>query len=396
MDFETQILEIDETTLDGLFEDTPKGTPNADSLLGAKKLASEAEEAKKVAKQERRTDIIEDVDLNMFNEEEPKEEAKVPETAPDLTGKPEEEKVVNEPAVNEVNSVLKTTVDYLIEQGIWQDFEGREELDVTDDIYAKLVTQQDQIRVQSMFEELVDSTGPFGKAIIEFVKNGGSPDEIIDLFKEQKQVEAISIDSIEGQKDMIKHYYTEVLGWKQEKIDKYMSQLLLSNEMENEAKEVKELFGNYYKKEAERLNKERTEYSAQQKQAEQEFENNIRNTIKERKDLTPNERRTVEDYLLSYDQRLPNGNMVNKFYVNFNKMQSNPEDYVDLVLFTMDKQKFMQKVATQEQSKAAAEAFKFIKGNGAVSNKKGSGYDNVKRTPDKKEVGLNWGLPIKR
>jgi hypothetical protein len=89
------------------------------------------------------------------------------------------------------------------------------------------VAEQDRLRVEGMFGELVDSTGPFGKAIIDFVKNGGNPDEIIDLFKEQKQVESISIENADGQKDIIKHYYSEVLGWKPEKIEKYLSGLIL-------------------------------------------------------------------------------------------------------------------------------------------------------------------------
>jgi len=165
--------------------------------------------------------------------------------------------------------------------------------------------------------------------------------------------------------------------------------------LENESKEVKDLFGSYYKKEADRLNKDQDEYVEKQREAEQAFASNIKSTIKERKDLSLAEKKTVEDYLLNYDQRLPNGNLVNKFYVNFAKMQTNPQDYVDLVMFVMDKQKFMKKVSTQEQSKAAAEAFKFIKGNSAVSTKKGSSHDQATRNKEKKVVSLDWGLPTK-
>jgi hypothetical protein len=244
-----------------------------------------------------------------------------------------------------------------------------------------------------MFDEMVDSTGTFGKAIIDFVKNGGNPDEIIDLFKEQKQIESINIDSLDGQKEIIKHYYTEVMGWKPEKADKYISNLVLADELEEEAKDVKESIGAFYQKEAQRLNAEREEFAARQKEAEQAFESNIRSAVKERKDLTPTERKTVEEYLLRYDQKLPNGNMVNKFYVNFAKMQANPADYIDLVLFVMDKQKFVQKVATKEKTEAAANAFKFIKGNGAVSAKKGSSYEQMRKND--KVTGFDWGLPSK-
>lgn len=424
MEFQTEIVNMADDAFDGLFDETPANTPNADALVGAKKVATKTEptddekaKAASAAKTKKEEPIIpqgkvEDIDLDSFDDEEGDEdlEAKAKadkakatktttkeeddEEGADSKAKAETTTEENEEG-GEVKGVLKSTVDYLVSTGIWQDFEGREELDVDEETYAKLVAQQDSLRVNNMFEELVDSTGPFGKAIIDYVKNGGSPDEIIDLFKEQKQVESIPLDSVDGQKEMVKHYYSEVLGWKPEKIEKYMSNLVLSNELENESKEVKELFGTYYKKEADRLSKEQNDYVAKQQEAEAAFESNIKTTIKERKDLTPAERKTVEDYLLNYDQRLPNGNLVNKFYVNFAKMQANPQDYVDLVMFVMDKQKFMTKVATQEKTKAAAEAFKFIKGNGAVSTKRGSQHDSATRKQEKKVVSLDWGLPSK-
>jgi hypothetical protein len=74
-------------------------------------------------------------------------------------------------------------------------------------------------------------------------------------------------------------------------------------------------------------------------------------------------------------------------------MQANPADYIDLVLFVMDKQKFVQKVATKEKTEAAASAFKFIKGNGAVSAKKGSSYEQIRKND--KVTGFDWGLPSK-
>jgi len=423
MEFQSEIMEMSDDVLNGLFDETPSGTPSADSLVGGKKEAPKKEESEvkgskkaPLASKEKSVEQpiseafgrndIQNIDLDSLDEEDEEEEVEEEEENPEAKKKPpvkrkeeaseesEEESEEEEKSdSSDVKGILKSTVEYLIQSGAWQDFEGREDLDIDEDTYAKLVAQQDSLRVSSMFEELVDSTGPFGKAIIEFVKNGGQPDEIIDLFKEQKQVEAIPLDSVDGQKELIKHYYSEVLGWKPERVEKQIGGLILSNELENEAKEVKDLLKSYYGKEADRLNKDQEDFVAKEKEKEKTFESNIRNTIKERKDLSLAEKRTVEDYLLSYDQRLPNGNLVNKFYVNFAKMQANPQDYVDLVMFVMDKQKFVNKVATQEKSKAAAEAFKFIKGNGAVSTKKGSQHEQSSRNKDKKVATLDWGLP---
>jgi hypothetical protein len=420
---ETSIVNISEDALDDLFDETPDKTVSADTLIGGQKGAKskqpkaeddfedveDDEEEDETPKQKQKNKAVpkqpkvkeqpqaivdlDDEELEEYEEEETEED----EEEEEQDEKPKKKKAQVPPEEDEdasdkseVKSVLKNTMDYLIKQGRWEDFEGREELELDEETYGQIALAQDERRLSKMFNEMVDGTGPFGKAIIDFVKNGGNPDEIIDLFKEQKQVGAINIESIDGQKDIIKHYYTEVMGWKPERAEKYLSNLVLSNELESEAQEVKELFNSYYQKEAGRLNQEREQAANRQREAEEAFESNIRSAVKDRKDLTPAEKKNVEDYLLRYDQKLANGNTVNKFYVNFAKMQANPADYVDLVLFVMDKQKFVQKVATKEKSQAAANAFQFIKGNGAVSSKKGSNYEQVKK--NEKVSGFDWGF----
>lgn len=416
-DLETQIMDISDDALDELFNETPEKTVNADTLIGGKKNITnsddddEDEETLVKPKKEKQKavpvsqSVIENIDLDAVeddidddDDEDDEKEKKSTKRAAKLEAEEAAKKVAEQDTKQTegsegVSSILKSTVEYLIQEGLWQDFDGREELDITEETYAKLVAEQDKLRVSSMFNELVDSTGPFGKAIIDYVKNGGNPDEIIDLFKEQKQIDSISTDKPEGQKELVKHYFTEVMGWKPEKVEKYISNLVLSNELENEAAEVKDLFSSYYKKEAEKLNQEREAFAAQQREAEIAFENNMRNTIRERKDLSASEKKLYEDYVLNYDQRLPDGNMVNKFYLKFAKLQSNPADYIDLVAFVMDKDKFVQKVATTEKSKATAEAFKFIKGNGAVSTKKGTSHEQIKR--NEKVSSFDWGIPSK-
>jgi hypothetical protein len=418
-ELQTEIVNISDDALDELFNDTPEKTVNADTLLGAKQNSSaeienvdlddeeEVEEEKPSkkaktppAKPQAREDVIEDLSDEDLEDKEVEDEDEDEKEEEDKPKKAKKEKAEAAPKEEEtesnadVKSVLKSTVDYLVQTGAWADFDGREEMDIDEETYAKLVAEQDKHRVQTMFSELVDSTGPFGKAIIDYVKNGGNPDEIIDLFKEQKSVDSINIEEADGQKELVKHYYTEVMGWKPEKADKYIANLAISGELGPEAQEVKDLFKSYYEKEATRLNKEQDAFKQQQIEAEKAFEENIRTTVRTRKDLTPAEKKMIEDYALSYDQRLPNGQMVNKFYVNFAKMQSNPEDYIDLMLFVMDKQKYNQKIATKEKTQATAEAFKFIKGNGAVSTKKGTSYDSIKK--NEKVSGFDWGFPSKK
>jgi len=39
-----------------------------------------------------------------------------------------------------VNSILKNTVDFMIQKGLWKDFDGRDELEMDEETYAKLAS----------------------------------------------------------------------------------------------------------------------------------------------------------------------------------------------------------------------------------------------------------------
>ncbi len=188
MDFNTQVETISSEQFDSLFSgnDTqPTATPGADNLIVGKD---------KVPQVTNNTGAdIPFIDLDTLEEgttEKTTEEA-VAEPTEKVEEKVETEPKVEEPSQEDVDQskvILKNTVNFLIEKGIWQDFDGRDDLELDEETYAELAVKQDEARLTDKFNELVDSTGDYGEAIISHIKNGGNPDEIIDIFKEQKQV----------------------------------------------------------------------------------------------------------------------------------------------------------------------------------------------------------------
>ena len=407
----SSIATLSEDDFNSLFEEVPANSVNANTIVGGKE-KKEEDPIKKVGEDEvvviahdgNDIETIENID-SLFedgtedNTDAKKEEGDDKTKSPDdskasKAKKPEEKVEQSDDEKANVNGVLKSTVDYLISKGHWLDFEGREELEVNDEVYAELAAKQDEARLTSMFNELIDSTGPYGKAIINFAKEGGNPEEIIDIFKEQKQIENFDTSSEDGQKALIDKYYSEVLNWKSEKIKRHITTLISGNELDTEVSDIKALYEDHSMKELQRVNKEQEEFRQKQKNIEDNFKKNITSVISSNKDLTDRERRELQSSILDYKHKLPTGQVVNDFYLKFAEIQANPESYIDLVSFVMDKESYFKKRDTKIKNKEVDSAFNFVKGNIALGKNKGSSHEDVKKQ-DNKIAEFSFGIPRK-
>jgi len=280
----------------------------------------------------------------------------------------------------DLSNIFKAKAKGLIDRGIWQDFDGFEDYEWSDESYGELAVQQAQWKAEETFDELVDQSGNYGKAILGHIKNGGDPSEIIDLFKESKRIEAIDITSQDNQEKILRDYYTKTMKWSEAKTTRFINAAIDDNSISDEAKEVKVLIEESIKEQVADSLREQEEFVAKQKEAVTKFENNIKSTLKTRKDLSDKERREIEGSLLSYDQKLPDGRKVNSFTIDFMKLQADPERYIDLVRFVKNPDKYIQQIAKEESSKAAKKTWEFVKGNASLSREGTS----TKHTDNKK------------
>ena len=269
-----------------------------------------------------------------------------------------------------IPETLKNTTKFLIEKGIWKDFDGSEELEFTEEVYAQLAESQAQERVSELFNELLDSTGEYGKAIISHVKNGGNPDEIIDLFKEQKQLEALDTTQEIPQKEIIEKYYSEIIGWKKEKIEKYISNLEGEDgALEIEAIEIKEKFDDLYKKQIVEIQKQQEKEKIRQENEQKEYVQGLVKEINSFEGFTDKEKKIITDSIIVTNHRLQDGTKVNNFYVKFQELQKDPKKYIELIHFVVDNEGYKEKIKIKEQADVTRKQWNFIKGNSAVSKK---------------------------
>lgn len=373
MSFETQVTEISSDKLDELFGQIP----TADDLS--------------VGKDENQSDDEEKIETD---------EIKLPSENDGVIEEISEEDLENieneEVQPSNTNSVLKNTVNYLIEQGIWNDFEGRDSIEITDEVYAELASKQAQHAAYDIVNELIDSTGEYGKAIIGYIKSGGNPDEIIDLFKEQKEVEQIDISTENGKLIKIEKYYEDIIGRKKEWVKKHLNRLVENDEVDSEFEDINDLYNKHYQEKLKEKQEAVKEQERQNAEKQNRFISSIKSSLENNNKLTQIEKKQIASSILDFKHTLDNGQKVNDFYVKFAEIQNDPEQYIELVQFVMDKNKYKERLKTAEKTKASKELFSFIKGNSAVNKKTNNIESTESGSRNTQKRGTDFSFVIKK
>lgn len=393
--FEADIVQLTPDKLDSFFEGTPEGTPNAENVhipgggLTEPIIGTNTDNIPFFD-----ADAEDEPVEGAATEEKPVEKEK-PATTEEEKPAEEEKPIVEAPSEALINETLKSTLDYLISSGQWADFEGREDLEMTQEVYADLAARQNQHAAYEIVNELVDSTGDYGKAIISHIKKGGNPDEIIDLFKEQKAIQQIDTSTETGKQTLIEKYYKEVLNWKPEKVEKLVKRLITDDEIESEFTDVKEAYDQHNQEKLADVQQEAVAKEEKNKERQTKFVTDIKTALQEDTTLSDKDRRLISSSILDFRHKLDNGQVVNDFYIKFAEMQADPKKYIDMVKYVLDPTAYKQKISVKEATKEAIKTFQFIKGNSTIG--KVASNPVSKNTPtSEKTVGTNFSFALKK
>ena len=393
MDFNSQLTTISDDVLSQLFSADSGDTSNDD---GDKSGGAGTDEGGKPTIPVNDADIpvIEDLDSLETEEAEDKNDDDKSDDKPadDKSDDSDDNSKKDKVDPTKVNEVLKSTTEYLIEKGIWSDFEGREETEVTEELYAQIAEAQASNKVQELFEELVDSTGDYGKAIITHIKNGGNPDEIIDIFKEQKAIEAVDITQGMNAENLIEKYYKEEVGWSDVKIKKWIDGLKAEESgLEDEANDIKSKYQESYKKQLEQVQKQQQLERAEAQRRHQEYMDSLSSEIESFEGFTTEDKKLVKEAV--FKTKKVNGIQVSPFVEKISEIQKNPKEFIEFVHFVMNKEGYKSKIGSVKQKEVTEKTWNFVKGNSAVKN---SGSSSSSQS-NKKEVGTNFsGIVFKK
>ena len=243
-----------------------------------------------------------------------------------------------------------------------------------------------------MFNELIDNTGEYGKAIISYIKQGGDANEIIDIFKEQKSVDNLDVSTDSGKQAKIELYYKDVLKWSEERVGKHLKRIINNDELDEEFETIEDSYKEYYNKKLQDVQRE--QYSQKQKEIEVQraFVNSIKDVLEGDDTLSNRERNIIASSILDFRNNV-GGRKVNDFYLKFAEIQANPKEYVDLVRYVMDKDTYINKLRQQVKTDVKAETYNFIKGNKSVSKPKAQNISIGDKNSNKK--GTDFSFLIK-
>jgi hypothetical protein len=359
--FTAGVSSTDDAAIDILFGNK---TPGADNLIGGEK----KEEKKKEEKVETAPAADEKVETSVQTSDEEyldnlfgKEEDTV-----DAEGKPIVKQEIKKaaaklPDAQEVN--YEAIYNDMVSQGIWEEVDIPEGTEFSKATFLEI----QKLQAKSKYEDLLSNTGTYGKAIIEFEQSGGNPKELLDLFREQREVQEFDISNSAGQEEFLRAYL-EAQGSSEKSIERQiMSFKAQSSEaLAEEAAEKKEIWDAQYNDAIEARKNEQVNYAKQMEEAQRNFQKTIVSTLTSDAEATPKERKELQNYMLNYSQNFQ-GKQVSQFYVDMAQVQQDPKNYVELAKFIkgIKNGDYVKKVADKVKKETAAQSFIKIK-NGAA------------------------------
>lgn len=355
-------------------------TPGADNLLGGKETSEEKVEPESKADTKKVTEKVEPVqgtpdeeaDLLLGGEDE-SEEGKQESTKklPKTESKTELKATAKKPELSQnVEVDYEAVYQDMVENGIWEEVEIPEGTEWNKDTFLEV----QKLQAESKYEDLLSKTGTYGKAIIEFEQNGGNPSELLNLFREQRDVRDYDITSPEGQEEFLSAYL-QTQGYSEKSIDRTIRSLKDQGGtvLQEEAEEKKGLWDQQYNDEIKARQQEQALYNQEVQKAQRQFHENMVSTITKDSDLTPKERRELQGYILSYDQNF-RGQQVSQFYMDMTEIQKDPKNYIELAKFIkgLKTGEYTKKVADKVQKEVSAKSFLKIKNGAALKTTSGN------------------------
>lgn len=300
------------------------------------------------------------------------------EVTPEEVVKTEDKSTVVTKPTEDKSTLYASQIEYFKQKGLLPEgFELEEGVTWDEDTFEEAL----EIMAEGLHKNIeTDVRGEFesklGTNIIQFLENGGDYSTFAELIKEQSVIQNFDIATDNGQKAVVKKYYTEVLEWNEAKVEKHIDRLFNDGDLEEEAIELKSKFDKYFAEEQETLIKQQQESQQKQERALVQRKNSFGQALQEtglvQKDIVG-----MVDYVFSDAYQLPNGTKIPKLDYDILMLQKNPKELADLVQFLTDKDGFLKKKAVEINNVKVDKKFKQIVQN-QVSIKGGSTADNNK------------------
>lgn len=376
-----EVTALSDKDLEKLIDDDNDDTDDSDDNDDQDDKKGKKKASKKVETKDEDEDI-EDEDGKDDEDEEDEDEDEDKKGKKKKDDKEDEDEQDNGPI--EVKDFLAARAELLIKKGYWVEWDGWEDTEWDEDTWAEIEIKQRELQREEDREDILDSFGPIGARIADYAANGGDPEKLIEIFKEQKKVENLSIETEDAQKAVVLKYATEFQKMKPKAAQTYINALIADKELETAAEEAKTEMEKELKAQQKQLMDDQKQAADDAKLAQLEqikkFSSAVVNYVNLSKDIDDSEKKEIIKVLTKYDRRLKDGTPINDFTIRFTEFRKDLPNYIELVRFVLDPAKYKKKAEVKGKSEANEKAFKLIR-TANKTKKGGGGGEN--RTDDK-------------
>lgn len=265
---------------------------------------------------------------------------------------------VEQPVTEKID--YKSIVDYLIEEELFLDFEGRDNLELNEQSFADLLKEQVKYITSKTIEEEKQSFGSTASQLLDYLKNGGSIEEFSKNYSQEIDIISIDLDNSKNQEKVIREYY-EAIGWEENKISRYINRLKDEGdeEFKQESQECQNKLVKEIQAERDQILKEQEAANLERKQYIDTFNKKTKEAIYKELEISDKEKKELDNYLYKHTVKDEQGRTYSDFYKDFVNIQKDPIKYAKLVSIVknFDKVETKEKIENQLNKKT----FNFLK-----------------------------------
>lgn len=310
-----------------------------------KKEDVESKEDKEKVKEEKVEEVVDEKNIIDFGDDD-EEEKKVE--------KKETEKVKKEE--DEID--YQALAEALVSSGQWKEFEIEgEDKKIDKETFENLLKEQTSLKETEAKEKVLSVLSNDEKEFLEFKKKGGDLESFVKTFDFKQKAENLDITTDQGKKGVIYSYYKNMIGWKDERIQKHLATIEKDLELDEEAEMAKSKIEEYGKNKHEEVKNQTAEAARLRKEAEDKYKEDVKSNLKEKGLDTKKSNIIIRDFT---DRDEKGFTEVDKKYL---ELRNNPEKIDFLWSFLMDTDKFLEKISQKKVNEKELESFKKIKFN---------------------------------
>lgn len=344
---------------------------NTQELPGAVQKQENKEEKKSEVKPENTTESKEETqEEEVVVEEEKEEENDSPDSfgffgKTEKSSKEDKKKEVEEEKLTADKVDYSGLTDFLIETGVFKDFEGKEAFEYNADTFKALWDAQAKNQVGELLNEERSQFGGAANQLIDYLKDGGTVEDFTANYSQQLDIASIDTSEEDGQERAVKEYYKSI-DWSDAKIKKHLDRLKDDNELKEEAEDCKTKLVSEIESQREEMLKEQEAIAQDRKIRVETFNKQVREAIYKDADLADREKKELDKFVFDYKYQDKQGNKYSEFAVKMNEINQDSKKYAKFLKFVKNIEAFEDKKVAQKE--ADKKTFNFLKKGATLEN----------------------------